>query len=57
MAKSTKKTPSNCRLLKCKYNYVAPPENSQECIGCEGNKKSKRSIVGLGFNTGDDESP
>lgn len=30
-----KKTPSNCRLDKCEYNYIAPPENSQECLFCE----------------------
>jgi PRTRC genetic system protein C len=34
-----KETPSNCKLLKCKYNTLSPPENSQECISCEGNKK------------------
>ena len=33
-----KETPFNCRLKRCKYNYVPPPEESQECIGCEGNK-------------------
>jgi hypothetical protein len=34
-----KHTPSNCRLKNCKWNYLPPPEDSQECIGCEGNKK------------------
>ena len=30
-------TPSNCRLKICLYNQIPPPENSQECMGCEGN--------------------
>jgi hypothetical protein len=33
-------TPSNCKLSECKYNYIAPPENSQECVACEGNKEA-----------------
>lgn len=33
-----KTTPSNCKLAKCKYNSLPPPENSQECLACEGNK-------------------
>ncbi len=37
-----KVTPSNCRLLKCKFNYIPPPENSQECIGCGYLKKSNK---------------
>ena len=32
------KPPSNCKLKTCKYNRIPPGENSQECIGCEGNK-------------------
>lgn len=36
---SVKKTPSNCRFRECHYNFISPQtENSQECIGCEGNK-------------------
>ncbi len=30
-------TPTNCKLETCKWNYLSPPENSQECIACEGN--------------------
>jgi hypothetical protein len=34
-----KATPSNCKYTEgCKYNEIPPRENSQECIGCEGNK-------------------
>lgn len=33
-----KVTPSNCKLHRCKYNQIPPPENSQECFACEGNK-------------------
>lgn len=29
-----KETPSCCKLPKCKYNYISPPENSQECVTC-----------------------
>jgi hypothetical protein len=29
-----KTTPSNCYRQNCPYNLLAPPENSQECIGC-----------------------
>lgn len=32
-----KKTPSNCKFVTCKYNQLAPFENAQECVGCEGN--------------------
>lgn len=34
-----KTTPSNCKLEECTYNQLPPPENSQECIACEGNLK------------------
>lgn len=34
----SKSTPSNCTLVKCKYNMIAPGEESQECVACEGNK-------------------
>lgn len=33
-----KTTSSNCKLMTCKYNRIPPPENSQECFACEGNK-------------------
>jgi len=36
MVKRPKYTPTNCRLKKCRYNYLAPEEESQECIGCPG---------------------
>lgn len=29
-----KETPSNCKVEKCHFNQLSPPENSQECIGC-----------------------
>lgn len=35
----TKETPSNCKFKKCHWNAIAPGENSQECVACEGNKK------------------
>lgn len=38
-----KTTPSNCRFENCHYNFIAPGENSQECIGCEGNKKESEN--------------
>lgn len=37
--KEPKLTPSNCRFARCRYNTISPPENAQECIGCEGNVK------------------
>ena len=33
-----KATPSNCKEVSCRWNPLPPPENSQECIGCEGNQ-------------------
>jgi hypothetical protein len=39
MTTKEKRTPSNCKLQKCRWNYIAPFENYQECIACEGNKK------------------
>ena len=33
-----KTTPSNCEFTKCTYNMIAPGENNQECVACEGNK-------------------
>ncbi len=30
-------TPSNCKEQTCTWNQIPPDENSQECIGCEGN--------------------
>ena len=40
--KVKKTTPSNCKKMKCPYNQAPPDENSQECIGCEGNRKKKQ---------------
>ena len=37
-----KVTPQNCKLKRCKYNKIAPGENSQECVGCEGNRKKEK---------------
>ena len=34
-------TPSNCRWDTCRYNLIAPPELSQECVGCEGNRSAR----------------
>ncbi|MDD5511778.1 MAG: hypothetical protein PHI12_13345 [Dehalococcoidales bacterium] len=36
-----KGTPSNCKFKKCRYNVIPPGEDSQECIGCDGNKAVK----------------
>ncbi len=36
-----KTTPSNCHYLDCPYNLIPPIDNSQECIGCEGNEPLK----------------
>lgn len=33
-----KTTPTNCKLPTCPWNPIPPPENSQECISCDGNK-------------------
>lgn len=33
-----KHTPDYCKLLECKYNFIAPPKNSQECISCDERK-------------------
>ncbi len=41
-----KTTPSQCKLPKCAYNQVAPPENSQECIACEGLKLKRWKPAG-----------
>ena len=30
----TKETPPCCEALTCSFNPVAPPPESQECIGC-----------------------
>jgi hypothetical protein len=36
--KPKKKTPSQCRYDVCKWNSVAPEEDSQECVACDGLK-------------------
>lgn len=36
MQKQGETTPSNCRLKTCAHNQINPPENSQECVACEG---------------------
>jgi len=41
MRKQPKLTPTNCRLKKCRWNYLAPGEESQECIGCDGLNSQK----------------
>ena len=33
--------PNNCRFKQCHYNFIAPPELSQECVGCEGNRSGR----------------
>jgi hypothetical protein len=46
MSVHQKYTPSNCKLDKCSENCFAPGENSQECIGCAGNKNQRwRPVV------------
>ena len=30
-------TPANCKHNFCGWNVIPPGENSQECIGCDGN--------------------
>ncbi len=39
MSDVKKATPSQCKYRKCHWNEWAPPENSQECIACDGLKK------------------
>lgn len=36
-----KVTPSNCKLVTCPYNPLAPGENDQECLACDGLKDPK----------------
>jgi hypothetical protein len=35
-------SPSSCKRMMCKYNFLQPPENSQECVGCGYLKKKGR---------------
>ena|SRR3990170_2741190 len=47
MSKKTatkKNTPTNCKFPTCHYNQLPPPENSQECVACEGNSKNWRPL-------------
>ncbi|MBA7696131.1 hypothetical protein ES703_104773 [subsurface metagenome] len=34
-------TPTICKYHKCRWNYLPPPENSQECIACDGLRDPK----------------
>lgn len=38
LIKEKKLTPSNCKRDMCDWNALPPGENSQECLGCDGNK-------------------
>ncbi|MBA7527390.1 hypothetical protein ES705_19566 [subsurface metagenome] len=41
-----KTTPINCKLCHCSWNRLPPPENSQECVGCEGNRDPRYRPTG-----------
>ncbi len=36
-----KTTPTNCKYDACRWNFIPPGENSQECVACDGNKDPK----------------